>query len=218
MLKKNIISLIFILFLVVCYFSNWVDLFLAKSLYDYNTGTFYGENHVWCKIIYYSVPIIVTIFIIASFMMLTILYFDLFKSYISVNFISKKQIIIILSILILGPGILVNYVLKNNWGRPRPYQVIRDHEVYRPFYQPNFGVKNDNSFPSGHASIGFFLGVPLLVLGRRKLGFIVSILAGSFIGFVRILQGGHFFSDVLFAGIIIWFSIKIINYFFKFEI
>lgn len=214
MLKKTVISLVTLsILLVISYFLNLLDSSIALLPYDYKTKLFYGETHLWCKFIYYSVPIIVAIMIVI--LLITILFFDLLKNKINISFISKKQIIIILISLIIGPGILVNNIFKDNWGRPRPYQVIRDKELYRAFYQPNFGAKYDNSFPSGHASVGFFLGVPLLVFGRRKLAAIISIMAGSLIGLVRILQGGHFFSDVLFAGIIIWFSAWYINYFFK---
>lgn len=213
MLKKSIISLItFSILLMICYFLNWLDLFLAKIPYNDKTKLFYGETHLWCKVIYYSVPFIVTAMI--CLILIMIIFFNFAKNSTNINLIAKKQIITILILLIIGPGILVNVILKDNWGRPRPYQVIRDNEDYKAFYQPNFGARNDNSFPSGHASIGFFLGVPLLIIGRRKIGIIVAILAGSLIGCVRILQGGHFLSDVLFSGIIIWFSAEIINYFF----
>ncbi|MCB1149464.1 MAG: hypothetical protein KDK48_04800, partial [Chlamydiia bacterium] len=43
--------------------------------------------------------------------------------------------------LALGPGLLVNVVLKPNWGRPRPRHVIElgGEAKFRPFYSPNWG-------------------------------------------------------------------------------
>ena len=102
--------------------------------------------------------------------------------------------------------------MKDNWGRPRPYQVLRDNEEFRPMYSPNFGDSADNSFPCGHATIGFFIGVPFLVCGRRRRGLAVSIIGGGFIGFIRILQGGHYLTDVIFSGIIIWLSAELVVY------
>jgi lipid A 4'-phosphatase len=57
--------------------------------------------------------------------------------------------------------------------------------------------------------------VPILAINRRKFGILISILFGTIIGMVRILQGGHFFSDVLFAGIIVWFVAELVHYLFK---
>ena len=118
--------------------------------------------------------------------------------------VTKKAMSIILLSLLLGPGLLVNYVFKNHWGRPRPYQVIRDGKEFSPVWKHNFSQPKDNSFPSGHASIGFFLGVPFLAFGYRKRGILISFIGGSLVGLVRILQGGHYLSDIVFCGILVW--------------
>jgi len=109
-------------------------------------------------------------------------------------------------LLALGPGVIINGIFKPNWYRPRPKQVS------------DFGGKQDfvyvwdiardphsRSFPSGHASMGFYLMAPAFLLYRRHprwaLAFLgLGLLAGSTIGVARLAQGGHFASDVLWSG------------------
>lgn len=44
---------------------------------------------------------------------------------------------------------------------------------------------------------------------RRKRLLAVSILAGSAIGLVRVVEGGHFLSDVIFSGLFVYFAARI---------
>jgi lipid A 4'-phosphatase len=61
-------------------------------------------------------------------------------------------------------------------------------------------------FVSGHAAAGF----SLMTWGiwsawpRRKRWLVIGTAAGLFIGSVRIMQGGHFLSDVIFSGWAVW--------------
>lgn len=183
-----------------------IDQSLSIIPYNSNITRFYGETHLWCSIVYYSVPVITTLCVLIPL-------WYLFKSRSMEN--PKKTraaaLIVVLS-LAIGPGLIVNTVFKNNWGRPRPYQVIRDGKTFSPVYKPNFNQPKNNSFPCGHASIGFFLGVPLLARGFRRKGLIISAVAGSFIGFVRMLQGGHYLSDVIFSGVLVWLAAELVTY------
>jgi lipid A 4'-phosphatase len=53
--------------------------------------------------------------------------------------------------------------------------------------------------------MGFgFLAVALLLpVSRRNMGAMVAIALGAAIGVMRILQAGHFLSDVVFSGIVV---------------
>ena len=115
-------------------------------------------------------------------------------------------------VVLLGPGLLVNALLKPNMNRPRPCQITRFQGDAQ--FQPvlNIGPQQEDlvcrSFPSGHASMGFSLiAVPLLLRHRRRL-FVVSvglaIGAGLLVGMTRIVQGRHYPSDVLWSGAIVY--------------
>jgi lipid A 4'-phosphatase len=112
----------------------------------------------------------------------------------------------LLLLMLLGPGLLVN-ALKDSWGRARPAQITEFGGAahFTPFLIPAKECARNCSFPSGHAAIGFwFMGPAFIDRRRRTLWFALGILCGLGIGCVRIAQGGHFLSDVLFSGWIVY--------------
>ncbi|MDH3199112.1 MAG: phosphatase PAP2 family protein [Candidatus Krumholzibacteria bacterium] len=120
----------------------------------------------------------------------------------------------------VGPGLLVNNVFKQNWGRPRPkdlavFESVRAQPYVRVWVKgpPERG----NSFASGHAATAFFLMTPFLVLRRRALGtalafLIVGLAYGSLMGVARMAQGAHFASDALWAGGFVYLSALVVYY------
>jgi membrane-associated PAP2 superfamily phosphatase len=124
----------------------------------------------------------------------------------------KRAGLMILLALILGPLLLTNGVFKGYYGRPRPVQVeeFRGNRPFQPVLLPSFNTK-ENSFPSGHAAAGFALMLPFFVLRKRHPYWAATALAGGLawggvMGSVRIVQGGHFFSDVIWAAGVVYFS------------
>ena len=118
-----------------------------------------------------------------------------------------KQGAFVLLVLALGPGVAVNTVLKDHWGRARPSQVTEfgGTQAFTPAPLPATGCDRNCSFVSGHASAGFGLIAFAFLAGdrrRRALG-VSAVAAGAAIGFARMAQGAHFLSDVVFAGLIV---------------
>lgn len=206
MLRKLILGLLLIILVIFIVYSPKLDQYLALIPYDFHTSKFYGETHLWCKLVYYSIPVITVLFIVIP------LWF-LWKSLRTPDAkpIRKVAIAVLLS-LALGPGLVVNTIFKDNWGRPRPYQVIRDGKIFTPVWRANVNQPKNNSFPCGHASMGFFLGVPFLVLGYRKKALLIGLVGGGFVGAVRMLQGGHYLSDVVFCGVFVWLIAELVVY------
>lgn len=114
-------------------------------------------------------------------------------------------------VVALGPGLLVNAVLKEHWGRPRPRDVTEFGGVEKfehiLEYDP---VSPGKSFPSGHASMGFvlfalfFVGRALRVKGAGWM-IVTAMILGGFLGLARVAQGGHFASDVMWSAAICYF-------------
>jgi membrane-associated PAP2 superfamily phosphatase len=108
-------------------------------------------------------------------------------------------------LLLLGPGLLVNGLGKSLAGRPRPSDVTGFGGAWN--FQPlgNFGTPGrGQSFPSGHASTGFYWVALFFLLRRRWLGLLTGLLAGAAMSWTRIVQGGHFLSDTLAAGAVVF--------------
>ncbi|MBR9971829.1 phosphatase PAP2 family protein [Magnetospirillum sulfuroxidans] len=121
--------------------------------------------------------------------------------------VSRRVALYLLSSLALGPGLIVNVILKDNWGRPRP-STIREFggaNYYVPPLVMTDQCDNNCSFSSGHGALGFWpVAVALLVPAPwRGAAMAAALLFGGLVGFVRIAQGGHFFSDVVFSAVIV---------------
>ena len=126
-------------------------------------------------------------------------------------------------LLALGPGLIVNTVFKDHWGRPRPADIVQfgGTETYRSFWHPG-PPERGRSFPSGHAAVGFFLMAPFFVLRRRAPGWArralaAGILYGSLMGLGRMIQGGHFLTDVIWSGCMVYFTGLFLYYLFRLD-
>ncbi len=157
------------------------------------------------------------LFAIAGLVMISV-------SYWSVKYIKfRKAALILVFVMILGPGLIVNLLLKDHWGRPRPRDI---KEFGGKETHVNVCIKGNSiegkSFPCGHASMGFYMAIPYLFLRNRRKLLAYSFLAfgvvyGFVIGIARMMAGGHFLSDVFWAGGIVWIVGLIGYYLFKYE-
>ena len=120
----------------------------------------------------------------------------------------RKLFVFLLSSLLIGPGILVNTILKDNTlGRPRPEHIQQfggERDVAPTFYYSGQCDRNC-SFVSGHASIGFYL-LALAWVRKRRIWLAYGVALGAFVGLGRIIPGGPFFCAVLFAGWVAFFA------------
>jgi len=141
----------------------------------------------------------------------------LFASYTSTKWKSlQNPALVFLLTFIIGAGLFTHLLLKDHWGRPRPKQSIEfgGSQEFRPFYSPNFFHQPEpsKSFPCGHCSMGFvFFSVALLGMRLKNkwltyAGWTLALGLGGLLGITRIMQGGHFFSDVLMSALILWLT------------
>lgn len=110
-----------------------------------------------------------------------------------------RDLAYLLLVLALAPGLIVNALLKEHWGRARPVQVaeLGGDRVFTPAF-----VRSDQrggSFSSGHAAAAAYLVVVAWLLGgrRRALWLALAMAYALLVGVARIAAGGHFLSDVL---------------------
>ena len=102
---------------------------------------------------------------------------------------------------LLGPGLLVNGLLKANWGRARPIQtdLFAGDWPYSPVWVVTDHCQSNCSFVSGEGSMAFWLlGLVVLVpISWRKGGLIILSTLCFLISINRIAFGGHYLSDIL---------------------
>jgi lipid A 4'-phosphatase len=105
--------------------------------------------------------------------------------------------------VLLGPGLVVNGILKSFWGRARPIQTdwFGGPWPYSPPWLPVDHCSRNCSFVSGEASASFcFLALAFVAppAWRRPVA-IAALLFALAIGWARIAAGGHYLSDVVIA-------------------
>lgn len=132
----------------------------------------------------------------------------------------RKNLRFILLVLFMAPGLLVNVVLKDNSiGRARPVHIEQfggDKQFTPAFVYANQCNKNC-SFVSGHAAIGFFF-IAFGWLFRCHKVFCLGVVIGLIVGGTRVLQGGHFLSDVVFSFWVVYFTTLICAQLYRFRI
>ncbi|WP_295556230.1 phosphatase PAP2 family protein [uncultured Hyphomicrobium sp.] len=127
----------------------------------------------------------------------------------------QARCLFMIAVLVVGPGVVANLVLKENSGRARPRDVIEfgGTKAFTPPLVPSGECQRNCSFVSGEASSMFaaFFALALL-LPRYRIGMLATAIAmGTLAGLVRILQGAHFLSDVVFAGIFMALTVSLLH-------
>jgi lipid A 4'-phosphatase len=107
--------------------------------------------------------------------------------------------------LITGPLIVANLGLKDHWGRARPRDVIEfdGKKAFTPPFPPSTQCDYNCSFVSGEASSIFIVlfAAAFLFKSYSRNFVALGIVLGGLSGLTRMAQGGHFLSDVIFAGV-----------------
>ena len=126
--------------------------------------------------------------------------------------ISGRAIVFLISTLALGPGLLTNVILKDHWGRPRPIDVTQfgGDQHFVAWWDPRGDCPGNCSFVSGDVSGAVWTIAPAALVPPpwRAIAYGAALALGIGMAAVRMMAGGHFFSDTIFAGVftflIIW--------------
>lgn len=101
---------------------------------------------------------------------------------------------------LIGPGLIVNAAFKDHWGRARPHQIsiFGGEKRFTPAFFMTDQCERNCSFSSGDPAAGFALAAfAAMDRRRRRFWFALSLAAGAAFGATRVIQGKHFFTDVL---------------------
>jgi lipid A 4'-phosphatase len=116
----------------------------------------------------------------------------------------------IITTYVTGPGLLVNVLLKQNWGRARPVTVVEfgGTKLFTPPFEIAGQCSKNCSFVSGEAASAAVMVIVLAVCFRDSIprkwrpAMYVGLAALFLIGSgMRVATGRHFLSDVVFAGL-----------------
>ncbi len=192
------IPAVLLIALSIPFWSSDLDVRVARHLYVPEAGWPVGSEPLWRFLKYYGV---VPAWIIALGA-LAVWIASFFKPVLRR---ARRGAMFLVFVMVIGPGVLVNDVFKEQWGRPRPRDLV-EFGGPRDYVAPLVKSPRDHggSFASGHAATGFYLLVPYFLLRRHRPGRAAAVFAtglayGGLVGYARIAQGAHFLSDVLWA-------------------
>ena len=184
----------------LCYALPSIDLWVSHVAYTQSEG-FVGQRHQWVTwlrkalILFYFACLAVSLAGWAA---------SFWNKRASFGIDLRKWSFLVLC-MSLGPGLVANLVFKDEWGRARPKNVIEfggDKQFTRALLPANQCTRSC-SFVSGEASsvfVPFYAAAAIMPQWAAPL--LIAGTAGGFLtGAVRISQGGHFVSDIVFAGL-----------------
>ncbi len=185
-----------------------LDIDFSKLFYNNNEDGFIYRNNEIVQLCFTAIPILTVILCVVT--SLCLLYSIVkYRTFNKIIFSWSFYIIIATSI---GPGLLVNHVFKEKFGRARPVQITNFNgtKTFTPAFWISNECEHNCSFSSGHAAMGYsFTSLayvfPIIFFTRI---YSLALFLGSVVGISRILMGGHFLSDVLTS----CFVILIINH------
>src|SRR3954447_2454564 len=177
------------------------------------TQAFYGERHAFHGTTLFG-QTLRAILRLASFT----IFAAFVLAYISARLYARKRLVptgrnlaFLAITLALGPGLLVNAVIKEHSHRPRPFQTqdFGGGWQFRPFGHFDGQCVNDCSFVSGETSSAAWSLAPALLTPPPWRAAIVgaSILFTAVMAVERVAYGGHYLSDVTFGALINWFLV-----------
>ncbi|OOZ42492.1 phosphatase PAP2 family protein [Solemya elarraichensis gill symbiont] len=179
------------------------DLDIVVSSLFVENGEWIGKKSLIAIFFYKSIPILMTTSLVGSIAAIGWFWFKKQSRY-------RNYAIYFLMVLLIGPGLIANLILKDNWGRPRPVQTLEltgDKHYVPPLMFNGETSGKAKSFPSGHASAAFsmfafwFMAAP----GRRNKRIFWGVITyGALVGLSRMAQGGHYLSDVIWAGLVVY--------------
>jgi len=119
--------------------------------------------------------------------------------------VTGRRLAFLLLLLALVPGLIVNAILKEHWGRARPIQ-LEQFGGNRAF-TPAFVVSDQGggAFSSGHvAAAAWLVAVPVVLFGFGSTWTTLALLYLLAMVLARMAAGAHFLSDVLTSILLVW--------------
>ncbi|MCX7086123.1 MAG: phosphatase PAP2 family protein [Methylococcales bacterium] len=126
---------------------------------------------------------------------------------------ARRALAYLLLVILIGPGLIVNLVFKDHWGRARPVHITEFGGQFNYTPPLKIGHTPDKSFPCGHCSVGFMFFALYFLSRKHKRYYLAITLAVSFaLALARLSAGGHFLSDILWSGYLVFFVSWLLYY------
>jgi len=209
-----ILPVAFLLVATVLIRAYGIDQRIAAWFFERSNEWATGYGQPWIFLKHYGLTLTLGMSVGALVIFLASFAVNRFKPY-------RRAALYLTLVMMIGPGLIVNTVFKNNWERPRPLDLVElngDDEFVDVWSLPVPG--SGNSFPSGHVATAFYLFTPYFILRGRSTkwatAFLVAGIAfGLLMAYCRMLQGSHFLSDIIWAFGFVYLTALSLSYVFR---
>lgn len=209
MTRAALIAVLAIAFVfgVLCAVDPQIDLDLAALAFDPARHLFVVNAQPWVQHTRTAARILIALLALPAFVAIALKLIWPQQRML----IEARAALFLIATLALGPGVLTNLVLKDHWGRPRPIDVQQFGGDYRfvPWWDPRGDCPNNCSFVAGEPSGAFWTLAPAALAPPpvQVAAYAAALAFGIALGAFRMAAGAHFFSDVVFAGVLMYLVI-----------
>lgn len=192
-----------------------IDLTVAAWFYRGSGQWILNRDDTWLAIPYRGLPRLGQGLLITLFVLWLLSFWRRFPALKA----KRASIGFLLCGALAGPVLLVDATLKEHSGRTRPVNIEQfgGSKQFTPAFIPADQCEQNCSFVSGHVATASFimafgwLGAPAL----RRRWLLASLGFGAFFALVRMVPGGHFLSDTIFAWFATYFSLCFTEWVFR---
>jgi lipid A 4'-phosphatase len=206
--RSRVIIVSFMVFAVLMIVLPGIDLRISGFFFD---GSSFPRGRWWQTLQQTGL----TVFLCLS--MITFLAIYAFNRIARRNLggIDGRRILFLMLVLVLGPGLIVNTTLKDNFGRARPRDVAEfgGMKQFTPAFVVSRECNTNCSFSSGDAAGGFVAIALAFALSRGRLLMLAAVAFGAVISLCRIATGAHFFSDTAVSFFVMLILTDVLNYY-----
>lgn len=180
---------------VLSLFGIRVDLAIAGLSFDPATGRFHGSGATISRLRDHGAVAVVTCIVCL------VLAFAKLPPWRWLPRLPARTATFLTLSLLLGPGLLVNGILKPHWGRPRPHAVTEfgGTEAYVDWWNPTGTCEQNCSFVSGEAATAAWMFGPAMLVPPPWRGLALTAAAAftAAMSALRLNVGAHFFTDAV---------------------
>lgn len=190
-----------------------IDLAAARA-FVHPDGHFALAHDAVVQHIHIAISTSARLLVLALFAILALSVLERYGSVFAWAASRRRTALYVLVVLALGPGLIVNAVLKDHWGRARPAQIEQfgGERVFTRAFVPAHQCERNCAFVSGHAAYATLPIVGWFIARRRRARrawLIGGLSVGIGVGVIRMAMGGHFLSDTVIAIFITWFAASV---------
>ncbi len=194
--NKFVLTIVVVfLFMLLLSVGPTLDIYIS-SLFYYGKNQFLLQSYYDVTVLFRKVLLRLVIIYILILPIISV-FFPIKQLYFGYKFNLKDLGFLWFSVFV-NIVIVINLVFKNSWGRARPDDVLQlgGNQNFTAWFELSDACSKNCSFVSGDAAVGFSI-IVFYFLIKKSIFFWLSLIFGLSFGAIRILEGGHFTSDVL---------------------